>query len=845
MEGILPESLCQIKELKLLELTSMGGGKSCRDDTFKDTFLENYFNGFTTTKYLKGTIPDCIWSLPNLATLYAGGNRICGQIPEVLGPQLMNLSLPFNYLNGTLPSALVTNPSISTVSLQHNRLTGDLGAFSHVSHLEHFNATVNSLSGTIPKSLLGLADIDILRGNVFGCHLSGRDLPSSDPSSDKYQCGSNLYNISLYTFLVFFVICLAVIWHSSILSQYFRELQLWRDVTRGKKWRNVNIGVSLTAVRKYAFHLFDIRWSMLQTSIGLLIALVTYFSLWKSRLIEYRYGWISTAAYVTGSGAAITLGCVYYVIIFIITLICYKDETEELLVTKKGDEKSGEEKTEETKEYTSREYAAFAGRMICLGTFIWGFLIAGNALYLHILLHFSITSQDIFRYFFALFKWVWINVVTYSLFEMDVLTFGVPRDKHLRLIEKYCGSRLGFIFMMNAVSLFFVPIITQMIVDPACFHNYFISESINTFTSVKAPHCSNPLFVTAKECELAGWEMVVTHSTYEIEADIPFVYNYTCSSAIIRAYVPLYANMYTLILVSCLFQYIYLMKLAKQDIDTMSASTVVVANESNSPVGWLKYYLLMAFPAYNLLWDSHQRKQLLGLELSDDSNVFPGNSKLWLWRTLPDQLSTLLVSLTFGTLAPLLGLMLIITLFTEVYIVDLVLGRFLVREINVIVYSKRNEPMVDALKYERVPISNDPKIHKQAEDAAEHWGAMAAIKELAKLCEDVPLTIFSSSRVALIFLTTSVLSFLLNDVVNSSGNPYEPVKWPSAVLMLCPFVSIFVVKRYHKRKYGGHQKRKGDAEQEQGDVKVSDGMELNDIFPTNTKPEETHNPIRI
>ena len=87
MEGILPESLCYLKELRLLELTSMGGGKSCREETFKGTFLGQYFDGFTTSKYLEGTIPDCIWSLANHATLYVGGNRIRGQIPEVLGSQ--------------------------------------------------------------------------------------------------------------------------------------------------------------------------------------------------------------------------------------------------------------------------------------------------------------------------------------------------------------------------------------------------------------------------------------------------------------------------------------------------------------------------------------------------------------------------------------------------------------------------------------------------------------------------------------------------------------------------------------------------------------------------------------
>ncbi len=836
IEGIVPESLCHLKVLKLLELTSMGGGKSCRYDTFKDTFLSHYFDGFTTSKYLEGTIPDCIWSLPNLTTLFAGGNRIQGQIPEALGTQLREISLPFNHLSGTLPSALVTNPTISSVALQQNRLQGDLGVFSGISHLNAFNASVNRLSGIIPKSLLGLHNIDILAGNVFECSLSDRNLPLKDPSKEEYQCGSNLYNRSFYTFLVLLMTCLAVIWYCSVLTQYFRELEFWREVTVGKKWRTVNIGVSLIAIHKCAYHLFDLQWSVLKMGIALLVALITYLSLWKSRLIEYSYGWVSTAAYITESSAAIALVCIYFAVIFGITIIFYEEKAKELLLTKKGnDEESSVEKKEE---YSFQELAAFALRMICLASFIWGILIAGNVLYLYVLLNLPVVTQDVFRYFFAIVKLIWVNVVTYRLFEMDALTFGLSHDKHLRLIDKYCGSQLRLVFTMNAVSLFFIPVLTQMIVDPACFYNYFISASIHTFTSVSSFRCNNPHFTTVEACLYYGWSGVTTYTAYDINAAVPFLYNYTCSPAIIHAYVPLYANMYSLVILKCLIQYIYLLNEAKQETDQRSASTVGVANNNdNDPteaVGWFKYLMLMTFPLNKLMWDSHQRK-----ELSKNGSVFPTRSKLWLWKIMPNNLGTILVFLTFGMLAPLLGLIIITALFAEVHIVELVMGRFLVREISVIIYSKRNVPMIDGLKYEHVPISRDPGIHKQAEDVDEYWGAIAAVTEVARLCEELPLSIFSSSRVVILLLTASVLSFLLNDVANSSGNPYESTLWPSVVMILSPFVSIFVVKLY-KWKSQDAPKRKGGADPEQ-----KDGIELTDVVTTKTKPEDTNSPIHL
>eukprot|EP00605_Chrysophyceae_sp_TOSAG23-4_P001820 GSChrysophyteH1.ASY1.ANO1.2010.1 assembled CDS len=206
---------------------------------------------------------------------------------------------------------------------------------------------------------------------------------------------------------------------------------------------------------------------------------------------------------------------------------------------------------------------------------------------------------------------------------------------------------------------------------------------------------------------------------------------------------------------------------------------------------------------------------------------------------MPNNLGTVFVFLTFGTLAPVLGLIIITTLFAELYIIELVVGRFLVREISVIVYSKRNVPMIDDLKYEHVPISKDPRIQRQAEDVDEHWGAIAAVKEVAKLCEEVPLSIFSSSRVVHLLLTASALSFLLNDVVNSSGNPYETTHWPSVVMIACPLVSILVVKLY-KWKSQGAPKRKGGVE-----LGRKDGIELKDIFPDKATPGEMSNPVHL
>ena len=80
-----------------------------------------------------------------------------------------------------------------------------------------------------------------------------------------------------------------------------------------------------------------------------------------------------------------------------------------------------------------------------------------------------------------------------------------------------------------------------MVVDPACFNNYFEADEIHTVATYVQKRC-NAFGYSMSNCPKV---LVVSNTAkFEINADILFLYNYTCSSSIIRAYVPLYENMY-------------------------------------------------------------------------------------------------------------------------------------------------------------------------------------------------------------------------------------------------------------------------------------------------------------
>eukprot|EP00605_Chrysophyceae_sp_TOSAG23-4_P002939 GSChrysophyteH1.ASY1.ANO1.3235.1 assembled CDS len=361
-----------------------------------------------------------------------------------------------------------------------------------------------------------------------------------------------------------------------------------------------------------------------------------------------------------------------------------------------------------------------------------------------------------------------------------------------------------------------------MVVDPACFNNYFEADEIHTVATYVQKRC-NAFGYSMSNCPKVL--LVSNTAKFEINADIPFLYNYTCSSSIIRAYVPLYENMYCFVILKCLVHYLYLFYVAKEDIE--------MKLHDAKTMSWLEYLFIKTIPLSELIWNSEQRKIF-----AKKDTVFPTKTKAWLWKILPNNLSVILVMLTFGYLAPLVALMASTALFAEVYIIELLMGRFLVREISVIVYSRRNSREVDALKYERVVPSKDPAIQLQADDVDEPWGAIAAAKEVEKLCEEVPTSIFRDSREVVLLFTALVLSFLLNDVVNSSGDPYEFIFWPSVVMMAAPFVSIFAIKLYQwiqdapKGKAGAEPERK-------------DGLELKAVSPTKAKIEELSSPIHL
>lgn len=190
------EGISRAKSLKRLHLTECYLSGPLPNELFSLTNLESLFlnyNQFT------GRIPPTISQLSKLKKLFLMSNQLSGPLPAALGKlgKLEILSLTDNTFSGSIPNEFNNLKSIEILAVEHERrnealqsgdknkrrtqqgfgLTGKLPSFDGLPNLQQLLLGYNSLTGTIPYNFLdGIVDkakplrIDLennlLEGNV-------------------------------------------------------------------------------------------------------------------------------------------------------------------------------------------------------------------------------------------------------------------------------------------------------------------------------------------------------------------------------------------------------------------------------------------------------------------------------------------------------------------------------------------------------------------------------------------------------------------------------------------------------------------------------------------------------
>eukprot|EP01032_Pedospumella_encystans_P015168 gene15168-17372_t len=315
--GTLPDAICNNHLLSALILD--GVQTACRDRLLPNTPSQSY----VVPNNFQGTIPACLFTMPNLSSLHISGNGLKGTLPDVaaVGPRLIDLTVSYNALTGTIPHAfqLVTWKNLD---LSYNRLTGtlvkdfaskrrDMTIYLSHSTYNTSNTTVgslldlqnNRLSGHVPTTLLHLHNVSVLGTNLFSCKIDRSDLPEHNQNRDNYECGSDSFNIPFYAWLglvVFAAAAGAIGLNYGNLAAHFPKLTCAMDWLQ--KWTLEDAVMPRNF--RYVCAIADILCKIGVWCTGLiLVVLVPWYAAASHYFGTYyqQYAWTISAAFLSGS----------------------------------------------------------------------------------------------------------------------------------------------------------------------------------------------------------------------------------------------------------------------------------------------------------------------------------------------------------------------------------------------------------------------------------------------------------------------------------------------------------------------------------------------------------------
>jgi Leucine-rich repeat (LRR) protein len=562
--GSISDSICEISgSLQSLTLGGAGTNPACsrNDDTNRHRPL--FVHGYFSPLGLEGSIPPCIFSFKVLTTLQLSGNKLQGTISELsssnqsLASSLNVLLLSNNALTGTIPVSIQRHAFLQ-LDLSNNRLQGTLvDDFVVSSEQTTLGLSVNRLSGPLPQSLKksdissfsNLSSMSILATNIFGCDSS--ELPEIDSSEKSYSCGSYEMEVACYVYVTLAGAMLAIAVLYKILFrmklcsggcifmiQRLHMTQSWYQSFKEFSMQHTFLSFSAPSAFLAAAAVAAAGRSPFPDTIAFLV-LINLISKWTKRYLLFSLLMIPVFVAFSLAGSSILSFTYAYIlsstflhglgpVVFLIVMLLLLFSV--LVMLYRGLRSLFElyrtrEDRNQAWAFNRRAYAV----VIALHVVNVGATITVNALYVSTLLSQNTLSQTqrlIVQVLVGAFKLVWNGIYIPS--AMNWLDRYIP---HSSSMQNY--------MVMSLINFIIAPCIATIASNQSCFYYVFVSQSAIQTSPVE--HClifdSND-----KKPYCVEYETV----SLDLASRPPFQYSYACGSALLVAYIPVLLYSYTI-----------------------------------------------------------------------------------------------------------------------------------------------------------------------------------------------------------------------------------------------------------------------------------------------------------
>ncbi|XP_030942710.1 phytosulfokine receptor 1-like [Quercus lobata] len=231
LQGSLPDELFSLPNIEIIDISNNGFVGSINKGSLPESFfqLKNLSELNLRGNSISGSLSNGIGNLSNLVKLEISSNLFSGVLPDIFMrlARLKLFSARSNLFSGHLPTSLVNSPSLQMLYLNNNSLSGPINLnCSAMKNLVSLGLGSNLFHSPIPDSLFscrGLKALDLARNNLGG------ELPNNFKNL-KSLTQLSLSNTSLSNILS----ALTILQHCSnlsmlVLSMNFHDEQMPND----------------------------------------------------------------------------------------------------------------------------------------------------------------------------------------------------------------------------------------------------------------------------------------------------------------------------------------------------------------------------------------------------------------------------------------------------------------------------------------------------------------------------------------------------------------------------------------------------------------------------------------